>query len=472
MSSIDALLQDSASAQRTALDRGEITAEALTLGYLERIDRLNSALRGFVHLDRDAALAQAKAADQRLRAGERGPVLGLVVGVKDIIDVQGMPTTYGSRAFADNQKTRDAEAVARLRRAGAVILGKTNTFEFALVMPSPLHRESRNPWDAQRVAGGSSNGSATAVSAALCSFALGSDTAGSIRNPSAYCGVAGLKPTHGRVSLGGVGVLSSSMDTVGPMARSVADCALALTVLAGYDAADPCSVDAEAQDYLAGAASLTIGAPEAWFADWIAPEVEANWRDTLRRLEQAGAQVRPVALPDLAPAMDLWVDLAAAEALAWHQPYLPTRAGDYGPAPLAILEQMKGVSAAAHARARRAAFDLRRAVEAAMDGLDVLVVPTTPTAAFPFAEARTDRIQSGARTLDAGTATTGFTRPFSVTGQPALAVPSGLTAEGMPLSAQVVGRRFDEAAVLRAGRLIEETIGFEATPPALRAGAA
>lgn len=469
----DAILLGSAAAQRAALDRGELRAVDLTYAYLKRIEAIDGDLRGFVHVDPVTALKQAQDADQRLQAGERSPVLGLAFGVKDVIDVGGMPTTYGSRAFADNMAAEDAGAVARIRQAGGVILGKTNTFEFALVMPSPLHRESRNPWDRYRVTGGSSNGSATAVSAGLCSIALGSDTSGSIRNPAAYCGVTGLKPTHGRVSLHGVGVLASSMDTVGPMARSVDDCALAMQVLAAHDPADARSAERAADDYLrsAVAGELVIGVPDSWFPDLHDLETDENWRAALRQLQEIGVRARPVSLPPLDRLTELWAEIAAPEALEWHESSLMARRDAYGPAPLAVLDRLKGLNGIVHVRARRDAFELRRAVEAAMAGVDVLVVPTTPVTAFTFDEARTDRIACGGRAIDSGTATVGFTRLFSITGQPALAVPSGVAANGMPLSLQVAARHFDEAKVLAVGRMIESVCRFSVTPPLFRMAA-
>jgi len=468
MSLTDAQLLASASAQRAALDQGAVSAVELTRAYLKRIEAENGALRGFVHLEADEALEQAQNADLRLRAGERGPVLGLTFGVKDIIDVAGMPTTYGSRAFANNIAPSDAGAVARLRQAGGVILGKTNTFEFALVMPSPLHRESRNPWDMHRVAGGSSNGSATAASAGLCAIAIGSDTAGSIRNPAAYCGVTGLKPTHGRTSIRGVGVLSSSMDTVGPMARSVADCALALQVLAGHDPEDAHSADAPVDRYQDLGGRLVIGVPDTWGLGWLDQEIEANWHEVLGRLQARGLEIRTIPMPDVSDLAEVWAAIASAEALDWHQPYLMSRRADYGAGALAVFDQMQAISAAAHAAGRRRAFALRRAITAAMAGVDVLVAPTTPTTAFTFQEAKTNQIAAGGRALDSGTATTGLTRLFSITGQPALALPSGVAANGMPMSLQIAGRRFDEAKVLHAGRLIEAVCGFNVTPPMFR----
>ncbi len=468
MSPTDDQLLASASSQRVALDGGAVSAVELTRAYLDRIAAVDGGLRGFVHVEPELALAQAAEADRRLRAGERSPVLGLSLGFKDIIDVAGMPTTYGSRAFAGNIARHDADVVARLRRAGGVILGKANTFEFALVMPSALHREARNPWGARRVAGGSSNGSAVAAAAGLCAVAIGTDTAGSIRNPASYCGVTGLKPSHGRVSLRGVGVLSSSMDTVGTMARGVADCALALQAMAGYDPDDPHSCDTPVGDYAVHPGEMVIGVPESWFPEWVAPEIEAHWREMIARISSLGFVVRTVRLPDLGGVFEIWAGLAASEALDWHEPHLARGRADYGSAALLVLDQLKTLPAAAHSRARRAAFELRRAMEAAMEGVNVLVVPTNPTTAFTFEEARDDRILSGEHILDSGTATTGLTRPFSVTGQPALAVPSGIACNGMPLSLQVVGRRFDEAAVFRAARLIEAFRDFDPVPPMFR----
>ncbi|MGL5909749.1 MAG: amidase, partial [Phycicoccus sp.] len=268
---------------RRLLRRRAFSSVELTHAYLDRIDRLDTELNSFVQVDRAGALRDAAAADSRIAAGERTPMLGIPVGVKDLVDVRGLRTTYGSRAFAENVADGDASSTARLRKAGAVILGKTNTTEFALGSPNTIRGSSKNPWDLARTAGGSSNGSGTAASAALVSATVGTDTAGSIRTPSSFCGIYGLKPTFGRVSTDRVGVLSTFMDTVGPMGRSVADVAALLQVMAGYQPDDITSADVPVPDYTRAPrrTRLVVGAPETWVTPDIDPEVRSAWRQTL-----------------------------------------------------------------------------------------------------------------------------------------------------------------------------------------------
>lgn len=458
----------SAETQQERMTARDYSSVELTRAHLQRIEALNGELRAYVAVDADAAVAQAEQADKRRRSGDCSPLLGVPIGLKDIIDTADLPTTYGSRVFEGRRPALDAMVTRRLRAVGAVILGKTNTFEFAFNGPSPLFRDARNPWKARHVAGGSSNGSAVAAAAALGTLSIGTDTAGSIRNPASYCGVVGLKPTHGRVSTRGVGELAGSMDTVGPMTRSVADAATVLAAIAGHDRDDRHSGEQPTQDYFsalkAGARDVVLGVPRAFFENWLSNAVDANWRSVLAELEAAGAQLRDVDLPDLTGCLELWLSIAAPEASCWHAKTFPMRRDDYGPAALAGLTQMQGSLGVDYIRALDRRHALRRALVDAMRDVDVLVVPSTPTTAFTFEEAKAGKVSS--RTdLSIADATTGLTIPFSVTGQPALAVPTGLTGEGLPLSVQVVGRPFAEARVLRVGYAIEQLVRFSYRPP-------
>lgn len=449
------------------MEAGEYTSIELTVAHLDRIDRLNGELDGFVEVDREGALEAAAAADARRAAGDHTPVLGLTVGVKDLIDVAGMHTTYGSKAFAANVAEHDATSVARLRAAGAVILGKVNTTEFALFNASTLHGASKNPWDLARTAGGSSNGSATVTSAGLCSFAIGTDTAGSIRTPAAFCGVYGLKPTYGRVPADGIGVLSTFMDTVGPMGRSVDDIATVLQVLAGPAPDDPSSADAAVPRYddalARGAAGLVVGAPQEWVTDVLDPDVRAAWRAGLDRLTAAGVDVRPVELPDVSDVLSTWRGLTAGDAWRWHRTALAERGHLYSEHSRAMLESCESVTAADVADARHAQWTLRRDMIAAMHGVEALVLPITPVPAPTHEEIATNGITAGGRTVG-GEYMPLFAMPFNVTGQPALTVPIAMSSGGLPVAVQIVARPFDEAAVLRAAATLASVMPVDLTP--------
>lgn len=466
----DEVLWWSAADQLTAMDEGRFTSIELTEAYLDRIEEL-SDLNAFVEVDAAGARAAATAADERRAAGERTPVLGLCVGIKDLIDVAGLHTTYGSTIFENNVATTDAPAVRRLRDAGAVILGKLNTTEFALSSPSTLHGPSLNPWDRTRTAGGSSNGSGTAAAAALCSFSVGTDTAGSIRTPAAFQGVYGLKTTHGRVSTEGVGVLSTSMDTVGPLARSVEDLALALEVLAGYEPTDATSADQPVPRYADTVRTtdrLVVAAPSALPDDVLSNEVRSAWTATLDRLRSSGAVVREVELPPFDEVMSMWRGLAGGEALLWHEATLASDASGYSDGARGILESGRAVTALDHARAEQDAHRLLLQLLDAMGDADVIILPTSAVAAPPITEVTTNQVVSDGRPIPGDYIGPRFMMPFNVTGQPALTVPVAIGTSGLPIAVQLVGRRFDEAAVLGAGHRLASTMEVDLQPLPLR----
>jgi aspartyl-tRNA(Asn)/glutamyl-tRNA(Gln) amidotransferase subunit A len=466
----DEVLWWSAVDQLAAMDEGRFTSTELTEAYLDRIEQF-SDLNAFVEVDAAGARAAAKAADERRAAGERTPVLGLSVAIKDLIDVAGLHTTYGSKIFESNVASADAPAVRRLREAGAVILGKVNTTEFALSSPSTLDGASLNPWDRTRTAGGSSNGSGTAAAAALCSFAVGTDTAGSIRTPAAFQGVYGLKPTHGRVSTEGVGVLSTSMDTVGPLARSVDDIALALEVLAGYEPTDATSVDQPVpryRDAVRNTDRLVVAAPSELPDDVLSNEVRAAWTDTLDRLGSSGVVVREVELPPFDEVMGMWRGLAGGEALLWHEPTLASDASRYSDGARGILESARGVTALDHARAEQDAHRLLLQLLDVMGDADVIIFPTSAVAAPPITEVTSIQVLSDGRPIPADYIGPRFMMPFNVTGQPALTVPVAIGPSDLPIAVQLVGRPFDEATVLRAGQQLASTMKVDLQPLPLR----
>lgn len=458
--------------QKIALDEGKWTSVELTQAYLDRIDLLNSELAAFVQVDKDGALAAAKEADRRRQAGESTPVLGLCGAIKDLIDVGGLKTTYGSRAFADNVAEADAPVVARLRAAGAVILGKVNTTEFALFSPSMIDGAPKNPWDYARTAGGSSNGSATATSAGLCSFAIGTDTAGSIRTPSSFTGISGLKPTHGRVPAKGIGELSTYMDTVGPMGRSPQDIALVLQVIAGFDSSDMTSAERPVPDFIgasrSGVVGMRIGVPESYMPDSLDPEIEAAWRATAVVLRDAGAVVEAVAIPDTSEAMGIWRGLVVGDALAWHEDSLSERGELYSEGTRMLLEGNASALAVEVARARKQQWALRMDYLKAIEGFDAFLLPAAPVIAPLDAEIAANSLTSGDRTVG-GEVMLDYAIPFNVTGMPALVMPVGTSAvNGMPLAVMVCASHFGEDRMFQMATVIETLKPFNTRPERYR----
>jgi len=435
------------SAARERLARREITSLALTEFFLERIARDNPQSHAFIAITADSAREQARRADAEMARGiSRGALHGIPLALKDIFDQRGVVTTAGSAILRENLAANDAEAVARLRHGGAVFLGKTNMNEFAfgVTNQNPHYGNVPNPWAAARVPGGSSGGSAYAVSARLCLGALGTDTGGSIRIPSALCGITGVKPTYGRVSLRGVVPLSWSNDHAGPMAQTAQDCALLLNALAGYDAQDPASVNLPAPDFARALndslRGLRFVAPKGYFEENVDAQILEQVENAARVLEDLGA-IRVakefVTAPDL---FQLNRTILRSEALAYHREYLANHAEQYGADVLRRLREGESITMAEYARARRAQAELVRALELWFEDVALLVVPTTRTAA-PLRDA--DALEM-ARHL------TAFTAPFNVTGLPAISLPCGFTREGLPIGVQFVGPRWREDLILRA----------------------
>jgi aspartyl-tRNA(Asn)/glutamyl-tRNA(Gln) amidotransferase subunit A len=454
------------------LRRGAVSPVEVTRAYLERIGALEPTLRAFITVTGEQALAEAAAAEREIGAGQyRGPLHGVPLAIKDLFYTAGVRTTAGSKILADFVPAEDAACVARLRAAGALSLGKTNLEEFAYGATSinPHYGACRNPWDPERIAGGSSGGSAAAVAAGLCSAALGTDSGGSIRQPSALCGLVGLKPTYGRVSRHGVVPLSWSQDHVGPMARTVRDAAVLLQALAGHDPRDPASSPAPVPDYLAGledgVRGLRVGLPRDFFFTRVDSEVADAVRGAARALEGLGAQVEEVPLPH---ATQIWTAGAAilyAEATAYHEAWLRSRPEDYGPLVRARLRVGAAILGADYLKAQRARALLVAEADRLFDRLDVLLTPTTPIAA-PRQDESVVRWPDGTEE-DVRGATLRFTRPFNLLGFPAASVPCGFTAGGLPLGLQIVARPFAEALVLRVAGAYEAAHGWGARRPAV-----
>jgi aspartyl-tRNA(Asn)/glutamyl-tRNA(Gln) amidotransferase subunit A len=439
--------------------------------HLDRIAALDGSLRAFITVCGDAALETAKAAEGRLMAGGAlGPLHGVPYALKDLYDTAGVRTTGGSRIFADRVPTSDATVVRRLAEAGAILLGKLNMVEFAYGPEglNPHYGHARNPWDAaaHRMAGGSSSGSGVAVATGLAPGALGSDTGGSIRIPASLCGITGLKPTYGRVSRAGVLPLAWSMDHVGPMTRTVADSALMLGVLAGYDPADASTSVLPVPDYLAALTGkihgLRVGVLGPYFLAGATPAVRAAVEAAAQTLAAAGAIVDEVKLERVSLAAAGSLAVVAAEALAYHAELLRTRAAEYDPEVARRLRLSAFVGGVHYVRAQQVRALVREEVDAALAHRDVLLAPATPIVA-PTLDER--QVALGDGPSDVRAALLRFTRPFNFSGHPACAVPCGFTEGGLPIGMQLVGRPFDEATVLRAADAFQRLTDFHTRRP-------
>jgi len=443
------------------LERREVSSEEVVRACLERIERLSPTLAAFITVCSEAALRAARRADQELARGRsRGPLHGVPFAVKDAFWTKGIRTTNGSRLFETFVPTEDATVVARLRAAGAILLGKLNMMEVGFGPTlRPLFGVPRNPWNTERTTGGSSSGSASAVVAGLAPLTLGADTGGSIRLPAALCGVVGLKPTRGRVSRHGLMGTCAALDCAGPLARSASDCAIALAAIAGHDRKDPMTTRAAVDNYFAaighGLAGVRIGlVRESMESGVLDPEVRRLVADAAVALEGAGARVEEISIPLINHASALYVAIAEPEAAARFRPYLLTRAHDIDVLPRRRLLTASLIPASLIARARRLGDHLQAQVDEALRAVDVLVSPTTPTAAPPIATAsRVTSKDEAWMTVVAGRSL--FTNPFNITGHPALSVPCGFTADGLPVGLQVVGRYNGEADALRVAAAYE-----------------
>jgi len=444
----------------------EISPVDVTRAVLERIERLNPRLNAYMTVTPDTALEHAHVAEREIAAGGyRGPLHGIPIAHKDLFDTAGVRTTAGAQVLADRVPAEDATVVARMRNAGAIMLGKLGLHEFAFGATSdnPHFGTIRNPWGSGHCPAGSSGGSGAAVAAGLAWIATGSDTGGSIRMPASFCGTVGLMPTYGRASLHGAIALSWSLDHPGPLARTVRDAAIALQAMAGHDPQDPATEDRPIPDYLdgidAGARGMRIGLPKQYFREKCSPVVTAAYDAATDALRQAGADVREVEFPEAEHYMTAAATIIVVDAAAFHAPWFPARRDAYGPDVAALLDL--GLTIPGHVMAsamRTLALARGGQADAVLDraGVDVLLVPTTPMTAPTIEEARDAAIAGRHHVL---------TMPFDLTGQPVIAVPAGLSSDGMPTSISFVGRRWDEPSILRAARAWEQIRGPFPAPP-------
>ncbi len=448
-----------------AIHQRKISCAELLEECLAKIERLNADLNAFVTVVADSSRARAAELDEELSNDiDRGPLHGIPIAHKDIICVKGSPCTSGSRIFDDYRPDYDATVVAKLRQAGAVTVGKTGLHELAYGVTSanPHFGVIRNPHDRDRIPGGSSGGSGAAVAAGMALMATGTDTGGSIRIPASYCGVAGLKPTYGRVSRYGVKPLGLSLDHVGPLAPTVRDTAAAYNAMAGFDDRDPSSSMRPALEYIppepCPISELSIGIPRNYFFDAVDPEVRAAVGNMARIAEGLGARVVPVQVPDVEALNVVARTILLAEATAVFEPYLAQRE-KFGDDVLALLDQGRLIAATDYVNAQRLRRFFSQEWRLVFSGVDCLFTPTTPTAAPAIGQ---KQIEIDGEPHDVRLATTRFMRGINVLGLPALSLPCGKTSAGLPIGLQIVGRAFQEPTVLRVGAALEDALGAAA----------
>jgi aspartyl-tRNA(Asn)/glutamyl-tRNA(Gln) amidotransferase subunit A len=457
----------SVAAAADALRAGRTTPVELVESVLDRAEQLEPRLNAYATVTAERARREAHEAERELASGRpRGPLHGVPMGLKDMIDVAGTRTSASSDVRADHLAQEDSEVAARLAAAGAVLVGKTHTHEFAYGLITP---QTRNAWDPGRVAGGSSGGSAVAVASGTATFALGTDTGGSIRVPAALNGVVGLKPTYGLVSRHGVTSLSWSLDHVGPITRTVEDAALVLSRLAGHDPRDPASVAAPAADYLLGAgedlSGVRVGIPGTYYFDRVHPDVEAAVRKAVEDLEALGAQLVEVEIPLTRYIQAIEWGLMVPEATAYHESTLAKAPELYQADVRIALETGALMSAADYLRAQRARTLMRREWARMAERVDVVAAPTTPVTAVAAGQETVAWPDGSVEAV--GDAYLRLSAPANVTGVPALTVPVGHDRAGLPIGMQLLGRPFGESALLRVGRAYERTRPAHALAPAL-----
>jgi aspartyl-tRNA(Asn)/glutamyl-tRNA(Gln) amidotransferase subunit A len=457
-----------------AIKAGDLSALELTTSVLRRIEETEPAIHAYVAVLTDDALASAEQADIEMRSGNRrGPLHGVPIAIKDIYDVAGVPTRCGSRVREHAPAAiEDARAVALLRNAGAITLGKTVTQEFAAgVVSAP----ARNPWDPARIPGGSSGGSAAAVAAGSAVAALGSDTGGSIRIPASVCGVVGLKPTFGLASRRGVFPLSWSLDTVGPLARTVEDAALILNALVGYDAGDASSVAVADVDATAEIGrplhGLRIGVPRPFFFELVQSDVERAVDRAIGLLVELGAEIAETPWPEASIARAASFVINRVETATVHAQGVRATPELYGEELRDRIEASRLLPAEEYVRAQRARTLVKRSAERLFveHRLDAVVTPALPATALPVDDP-TATYPDGTRET-VSVAYTRLTMPFNLTGQPALSVPCGFDAAGLPIGLQIAGRPFGEARICRIGHAYEQATQWHRRRPSLNAQA-
>ncbi len=479
-------MRDSAYETYEALRKGEAGALNITEEYLARINRVEERVRAFVSLTPEAARAAASEADERLGRGEElSPIAGIPMAVKDVLCTQGITTTCGSHMLENFVPVYDATVIERLKGMGLTMVGKANMDEFAMgsSTENSYFGPTRNPWDLERVPGGSSGGSAAAVAAGEALWALGSDTGGSIRQPASFCGVVGLKPTYGLVSRYGLVAFASSLDQVGPITRDVRDAAVLLSAIAGHDPCDSTSIEAEVPDYVAALGAdikgLRIGVPRELMVEGLSPGTRARVDEALETLAGLGAEVEETSLSSLSFALSAYYMIAPAEASSnlarydgvrygfrvpgediWEM-YANTRAAGFGAEVkrrimLGTFALSAGYYDAYYGQAQKIRTLIVRDFEAAWERYDLLVSPTAPTPAFRMGEKVDDPLSMYLSDV--------CTIPVNLAGIPAISLPCGLD-EGLPVGLQLMGKVLDEVTILKAAYAFEQSVPPLGLPP-------
>ncbi|MFF0161635.1 amidase [Streptomyces sp. NPDC005263] len=449
----------SLAAAADAIRQRRVSPVELVDSVLDRVEQVEPRVGAYVTVTAEQARRSALEAEREAASGRfRGPLHGIPMGLKDLIDVAGVPTTASSRVRADHRADSDSTVTARLAASGAILVGKTHTHEFAYGLTTP---QTRNSWDRERVAGGSSGGSAVAVAAGAATFALGTDTGGSIRVPAALNGVVGLKPTFGLVPRHGVTSLSWSLDHVGPLTRTVADAAVVLSVLAGHDPRDPASLPLPAGDHRpdgpdasADLTGLRVGVPRNYYFDHVDPQVEAAVRRAIDQLEALGARLVEVEIPMTRYIQATQWGLMVPEATAYHERTLRTVPDLYGADVRVLLEAGELMPAGDYLRAQRAQALMRQEWARMLEQVDVIAAPTVPMTAVPAGlQAMT---WSDGTVESVSDAYVRLSAPANITGVPSLSVPVGHDRAGMPIGMQLLGRPLGEAVLLRVGHAYEQ----------------
>lgn len=450
------------------ISRGELSPVELVDAHLARIDRIDANLNCYITIMAEQALAQARTAETELRHGSyRGPLHGIPLALKDLYETEGVRTTAGSLFYKDKIPAEDAFVVQKLKAAGAVLLGKLNMHEIALGVTNnnPHFGPCHNPWQIERTPGGSSGGCAAALSARLCMGALGTDTGGSIRIPASLCGVVGMKPTYGRVSLRGVVPLSWSLDHAGTMARTARDAAILLQAIAGYDPFDPASINTPVPDYLAnikaGVSGLKIALADDEFFTKVDLQVLNAVQTAADVFADLGAQISRVEIAHGKEAAQANGLIVTSEAAAFHRDRLSEHPDMFGTDVRQRLETGAAYTSTEYILARRLGVEFRRQMERFFEDYDLLLTPTTPITAPPL---------EGPNAVEQARILTSFTAPFNLSGLPALSIPCGFSSQGLPVGLQLIARPWAEAKLLRAAEAYQNATDWHLREPELAGG--
>lgn len=471
---------------REKLKRREISAKELTLEYLRRIEQVDKDIHSFITITKDDALKQAEDADNKITGGEDLPLLGIPLAIKDLICINGVRTTCGSKILSNFIPPYDATVVKKLRESGAIFLGKLNMDEFAMGSSTETSHfgVTRNPWNSDVIPGGSSGGSAAAVAAGECSGSLGSDTGGSIRQPAAMCGIAGLKPTYGRVSRFGLVAFASSLDQIGPMAKDVTDTAILMNIISGRDPLDSTSADIPVPDFIKSLRNnvkgLKIGIPKEYFVEGMDGEVEKSVSAAIDLFKKLGAEIKDVSLPHTDYAISAYYVIAPAEAssnLARYDGvkygyrtnnsknllgmYKKTREEGFGSEVkrrimLGTYALSSGYYDAYYLKAQKVRTLIKRDFDKAFESCDILITPTAPTPAFKIGEKFDNPVQMYLSDI--------FTISVNLAGVPAMSIPCGFS-KGLPIGLQIIGRYFDEDTIIRTAYTFEQNTDYHTIKP-------